>query len=438
MKVVILGGGESGVGSAILSKANGYHSFLSDAGPIKEPYRQELIDLGIDYEENGHTESKILDADLIVKSPGIPDKVDIISKYKKKGGQVISEIEFASRYTTAKIIGITGSNGKTTTTKLIDHIMNHAGLDVKMAGNVGKSFARMLAEKDPKYFVLELSSFQLDDIVKFKPHIAILLNITPDHLDRYDYKFENYVHSKFRITANQTKEDLFIYNANDSAIISFLENEKIQAQLYPIKETTNSEGSIVVDKFKINKSKISIKGPHNEFNAACAIKVALYLGIKEDTIKEAFKTFVNFPHRLELVETINGVSFINDSKATNVDATFYGLSAMDGPTIWVVGGTDKGNDYTVLNEQVHTKVKAIVCLGADNHKIINHFTSQVDMIAETNTAQNAVKTAFSLAVPGDVVLLSPACASFDLFNNYEDRGDQFKQAVKELKLKVEH
>lgn len=438
MKVVILGGGESGVGSAILSKAKGYHTFLSDAGPIKELYRQELMSETIDFEENGHTESLILDADIIVKSPGIPDNVDIIEKYKKGKGQVISEIEFASRHTNSKIIGITGSNGKTTTTKLVDHIMQHAGLDVLMAGNVGKSFARMVAEKEPAYFVLELSSFQLDDIVNFKPFIAILLNITPDHLDRYDYKFENYVHSKFRITCNQTKEDLFIYNGNDPAIISFIENEKINASEYPVIDPVNNEGFIVVDDFKVLKSNLSIKGPHNEFNAACAIKVSLQLGIKHNLIKEALISFINFPHRLEIVETIKGVSFINDSKATNVDAAFYGLSAMDGPTIWVVGGTDKGNDYTVLNELVHAKVKAIVCLGIDNHKIIEHFADQVDMIAETNTAQNAVKTAYSLSTPGDVVLLSPACASFDLFKNYEDRGNQFKAAVMHLKSNIEN
>ncbi|HMG16200.1 MAG TPA: UDP-N-acetylmuramoyl-L-alanine--D-glutamate ligase [Saprospiraceae bacterium] len=438
MKVVILGGGESGVGSALLSMSKGYPTFLSDAGAIQEKFKQELIEAGIEFEENGHTESKILDAVILIKSPGIPDKVEIISKFKQQGGQVISEIEFASQFTAAKIIGITGSNGKTTTTKLIDHIMNHAALSVKMAGNIGKSFARILVEEDPEYFVLELSSFQLDDIIKFKPYISVLLNITPDHLDRYDYQFENYVHSKFRITANQTQDDLFIYNANDSAIISFLENENISAQLYGIQEIINSEGFIKVDNFSVHKSKVSIKGPHNEFNAACAIKVALHFGIEHHIIKEALASFINLPHRLEMVDSINGVSFINDSKATNVDATFYGLSAMDGPTIWVVGGTDKGNDYTVLNEQVQAKVKAIVCLGADNHKIIDHFARQVDMIAETRTAQNAVKTAFSLAVPGDVVLLSPACASFDLFNNYEDRGDQFKEAVKHLKLKVEH
>lgn len=438
MKVVILGGGESGVGSAILSKSKGYHTFLSDAGLIKENYRNELDSYLIGYEESGHTEANILDCDLLIKSPGIPDKIDIILKYKEKGGKVISEIEFASLHTKATIIGITGSNGKTTTTKLISHILSTAGKDIIMAGNIGTSVAKLLAERDPAYFVLELSSFQLDDIDKFRPNIAVLLNITPDHLDRYDYKFENYIKSKFRITKNQQDADLFIYNGKDPAIISFLADQNINARIYPINEFVDSKGILIVDDFNIPVSKLSIKGPHNEFNAACAIKVGLELGIDHDKIKEALSSFVNFPHRLELVDNINGVSFINDSKATNVDAAFYGLSAMDGPTIWVVGGTDKGNDYTVLNTQVKAKVKAIVCLGADNKKIIEHFTGIVDMIAETRSAINAVKTAYSLAVPGDNVLLSPACASFDLFNNYEHRGDQFKEAVRHLKAQIEN
>ncbi|MBL7831685.1 MAG: UDP-N-acetylmuramoyl-L-alanine--D-glutamate ligase [Saprospiraceae bacterium] len=438
MKLAILGGGESGIGSAVLAHSLNYHVFLSDGGNLKPEYKEKLIALNIPFEEGGHSEDLILGVDLVVKSPGIPDDAPLIAKLLKNNVAVISEIEFGYRHTKSKIIAITGSNGKTTTTSLTYHILKEAGLNVALGGNIGKSFAALVAEGVYDYFVLEISSFQLDGIINFNTEIAILLNITPDHLDRYQYNFENYVRSKFRIALNQNPEGLFIYSADDHAISSHIDDFKIKARKSAVKHPLVENGVFSVGDFKCPVNDISIKGPHNEINAACAVLAALELGIDDVKIKSALKSFKNFPHRLEFVRAIDGVTFINDSKATNVDASYYGLSSMDQPTIWIVGGTDKGNDYSPLLDLVREKVKAIVCLGIDNEKIIKFFEGHVDLIVETQSAANAVKTAFSIATSGDTVLLSPACASFDLFKNYENRGELFKEAVNELSNKIEN
>lgn len=438
MNIVILGGGESGIGSALLAKSMQYNVFVSDGAKIKDGFKAELQENNIDFEEESHSSDKLFQADLVVKSPGIPDNAEIVISLKSNNISVISEIEFASRHTKAKIIAITGSNGKTTTTALTYHLLNEAGLDVALGGNIGKSFARIVAESKHEYYVLEISSFQLDGIVHFKPDIAILLNITPDHLDRYGYSFENYIKSKFRIAMNQSVDDVFIYSGDDSVICSQMKNFKLKAQSINIKQPLVKDGILKIGDFSCNANDISIKGPHNEINAACAISVALQLGIGHESITKSLKSFVNLPHRLEFVKNIRGVNFINDSKATNVDATFFGLKAMDKPTIWIVGGVDKGNDYAPLLSLVKEKVKAIVCLGIDNQKIIDCFSGEIVAIAETQSAENAVKTAFSIAESGDNILLSPACASFDLFKNYEDRGDKFKLAVFELSKKLEN
>tara|TARA_B110000902_G_scaffold97108_1_gene114842 strand:+ start:5904 stop:7238 length:1335 start_codon:yes stop_codon:yes gene_type:complete len=442
-RLVILGGGESGVGTAILGKQKGYEIFVSDKGVISKKYKEVLLNNEIDFEENQHTESKILNADLVMKSPGIPDKIALVQKLIKKSIPVISEIEFASQFTKATIIGITGSNGKTTTTLLVHHILKNAGLSVGIAGNIGDSFAQQVAEETYENYVLELSSFQLDGIENFNSHIAILTNITPDHLDRYEYDFNRYIASKFRITKNQKETDYLIYDADDEAINNWLKENKTSAKLVPFSLEKELEyGAYIKDNniiININKDKInmpistlSIKGKHNTKNALAATMAAQLLKIRKQNIKESLENFEGAEHRLENVAKVYGVEYINDSKATNVNATFYALECMDKTTVWIVGGVDKGNDYNDLLPLVREKVKAIVCLGLDNDKIKNMFGNVVDIIVETAGAEEAVKVSHKLAERGEVVLLSPACASFDLFDNYEDRGRQFKKAVRSL------
>lgn len=441
--LVILGGGESGVGTAILGKQKGYNVFVSDKGTIAQKYKDVLLNNEIEFEDGGHTEAKIFKADVVMKSPGIPDKVQLIVALKEKGIPVISEIEFASKYTNGVVVGITGSNGKTTTTMLVNHILKKANLNVGMGGNIGKSFAQQVAEDNYGFHVLELSSFQLDGIVDFAPHIAILTNITPDHLDRYNYLFENYINSKFRITENQTENDFLIYDADDEVIVNWLNNNKVKAILLPFSlEKEFKQGAYIKDNNIILKYKtehtimsittLALKGKHNTKNAMAAAMASSLLKVRSNTIRESLEDFEGAEHRLEEVLKINGVQYINDSKATNVNATFYALESMKTPTVWIVGGVDKGNDYLDLMPLVREKVKAIICLGIENQKIIQTFNNVVDLIVETAGAEEAVKVAYKIAEKGDTVLLSPACASFDLFDNYEDRGNKFKQAVREL------
>lgn len=443
MRLVILGGGESGVGTAILGKKQGYEVFVSDFGKIKENYKEVLNINGIKWEEEAHTEKKILNADVVMKSPGIPDKSPIVKKLIKNNIPVISEIEFASPFTKAKTIGITGSNGKTTTTMLTYHLLKSAGVNVGLGGNIGKSFAWQVAEDKFDYYVLELSSFQLDGIINYKPHIAIITNISPDHLDRYDYKYENYIESKFRVTMNQTEEDYLIYDADDEAIADWFKNNKTKAQLIPFSLTkTFEQGAFIKDnnmEVKINEEEfvmetqyIALEGKHNMKNAMAATSVAKLMQIRKATIRESLSNFQGVEHRLEKVLKIQNVQYINDSKATNVNATFFALDSMNTPTVWIVGGVDKGNDYSELMSLVREKVKAIICLGVDNKKIIDAFGNVVDVMIEVTNMNDAVKMAQRLTEKGDTVLLSPACASFDLFENYEDRGRQFKNAVQNL------
>ncbi len=442
-RLVILGGGESGVGTAILGKRKGYDVFVSDYGKIKDNYKEVLTINGIKWEEETHTENKILNADIVMKSPGIPDKSGIVKKIKEKSIQIVSEIEFAASFTKAITIGITGSNGKTTTTMLTYHLLKSAGLNVGLAGNIGKSFAWQVAEDKYDYYVLELSSFQLDGIFDYKPHIAVLTNISPDHLDRYDYKYENYIASKFRITMNQTQSDYFIYDADDEAISEWFKQNKTKAQLIPFSLTkTFEKGAFLKDnKMEVNINEeefimeteyIALEGKHNLKNAMAATSVAKLMKIRKETIRESLSNFQGVEHRLEKVLKIQNVQYINDSKATNVNATFFALDSMNTPTVWIVGGVDKGNDYTELMSLVNEKVKAIICLGVDNKKIIDAFGNIVDVMIEVDSMNDAVKMAQRLSEKGDTVLLSPACASFDLFENYEDRGRQFKQAVQNL------
>lgn len=443
MRLVVLGGGESGVGTAILGKQKGYEVFVSDYGKIKDSYKEVLIQNGIEWEDEKHTESLILNADVVMKSPGIPDKAPIVKKLVEKGIPVISEIEFAAPFTKAITIGITGSNGKTTTTMLTYHLLKSAGLNVGLAGNIGKSFAEQVAEDKYDSYVLELSSFQLDGIVNYKPHIAIITNISPDHLDRYDYKYENYIESKFRITMNQTEEDYLIYDADDEAISEWLKKNKTKAKLIPFSLTqTFEEGAFIKDntmesiinqeEFKMETESIALEGKHNLKNAMAATSVAKLMQIRKATIRESLSNFQGVEHRLEKVLKIQNVQYINDSKATNVNAAFFALDSMTTPTVWIVGGVDKGNDYNELMALVREKVKAIICLGVDNRKIIDAFGNVVDIMVEVNTMNDAVKMAQRISEKGDTVLLSPACASFDLFENYEDRGRQFKDAVHNL------
>lgn len=432
MKIVILGSGESGVGAALLAKKLGHEVFVSDKGSIAEKYKQELNENAIPYEEGEHTLTKILDADEIIKSPGIPDRVPVIQAALERGIPVISEIEFASRHTDSTVIAITGSNGKTTTTKLTFHLLQTAGFDVAVGGNVGYSFARLVAEVKKAYYVLEISSFQLDNIQKFQPDIAMLLNISPDHLDRYDYKMDNYISAKFRIFENQNSSNLFLYNADDEYIMKRLKDIKLSPKGAAISAKMIENSTLRVGESVFDMSRSQLKGRHNYMNALFAIQAAKALGAGDESIRQGLETFVNVVHRMELVATVNDVEYINDSKATNVDAVFYALEAMTKPIIWIVGGQDKGNDYEPLMRFVRDKVKAIVCMGLDNSKIIKAFAEYGKPIVETKSAADAVKTSEKLAIPGDVVLLSPACASFDLFKNYEDRGNQFKEAVLKL------
>ncbi|MGO4904533.1 UDP-N-acetylmuramoyl-L-alanine--D-glutamate ligase [Flavobacterium sp. W20_MBD1_R3] len=443
MRLVILGGGESGVGTAILGKKKGYDVFVSDFGKIKENYKEVLFLNEIAWEEQMHTEELILNADVVMKSPGIPDKSPIVKKLLEKKITVISEIEFAAPYTDATIIGITGSNGKTTTTMLTYHLLKAAGLNVGLGGNIGKSFAWQMADNKYDSYVLELSSFQLDGIINFKPHIAIITNISPDHLDRYNYKYENYIDAKFRITMNQTEDDYLIYDADDEAINEWFKTHTTRAKLIPFSLTkTFSEGAYIEnnkmeikinqEEFTMNTDHIALEGKHNMKNAMAATSVAKLMQIRKATIRESLSNFQGVEHRLEKVLKIQNVQYINDSKATNVNATFFALDSMNAPTVWIVGGVDKGNDYNELMSLVREKVKAIICLGVDNKKIIDVFGNVVDMMIEVSTMDDAVRMAQRLSEKGDVVLLSPACASFDLFENYEDRGNQFKQAVKNL------
>lgn len=441
-RLVILGGGESGVGTALLAKAKGFEVFVSDKGVIKEKYKNVLIHNEIEWEEGLHTESKILNADLVMKSPGIPDKAPLVKQLRSNGVLVVSEIEFAAKYTSATLVGITGSNGKTTTATLTHHILKQE-LNAGLAGNIGDSFAKQILENDYKNYVLEISSFQLDDIVDFKPYIAVITNITPDHLDRYDYKFENYIASKFRIAENQTKDDYLIYDADDEVIRKWLKNNSIQSTLLPFSLTKTIENGayfknnniiITIDNNQIimPASNLALEGKHNIKNAMAAATVAHLLKIRKQTIRESLENFQGVEHRLEPVLKINKVQYINDSKATNVNATYFALESMDTPTVWIVGGQDKGNNYEELFPFVNEKVKAIICLGVDNEKLLHTFGNMVDVIVETQFMSEAVKAAYKIAESGDSVLLSPACASFDLFENYEDRGRQFKNAVRNL------
>lgn len=441
--MVVLGAGESGVGTAILAKKRDYLVFVSDNGKIKEKYKNVLEHFEIDWEEEQHSEDKILNADVVMKSPGIPDTVPLVKKLVDKGVPVISEIEFAAKHTDATIIGITGSNGKTTTTMLTYSILKKGGLNVGMAGNIGDSFAKMVAEHDYDFYVLEISSFQLDGIVDFKPNIAVITNITPDHLDRYDHSFENYVSSKFRIVQNQNPEDSLIYDCDDDVIVSWLENNPIRSKLLPftINEKLKEGAWLENDRILIrteNKTiemeadSLALEGLHNLKNTMAASTVAKLVGIRKDTIRESIQNFQGAAHRLEKVLKIHHVQYINDSKATNVNATYYALESIKTPIVWIVGGIDKGNDYKVLMPLVREKVKAIICLGMDNSKIKYAFGNVVDLFVETYAMSEAVKVAYKIAERGDTVLLSPACASFDLFKNYEDRGNQFKEAIKNL------
>ncbi|WP_106791479.1 UDP-N-acetylmuramoyl-L-alanine--D-glutamate ligase [Aquimarina sp. Aq78] len=442
-RLVVLGGGESGVGTAILGKKEGFDVFVSDKGIITDQYKEVLRNFEIEWEEQQHTEIKILNADVVMKSPGIPDKVALIVKLLKKRIPVVSEIEFAAKYTTAQIVGITGSNGKTTTTMLTHYVLKHGGLEVNMAGNIGDSFAKQVAENDAPFYVLELSSFQLDGIKDFAPHIAVLTNVTPDHLDRYEYQFENYIASKFRIAMNQNENDYFIYDADDTVITEYLKQHPVRSRLLPFSLTKKVENgayleeeniTIIIDNNKVimPTTNLALKGNHNVKNAMAAATVSQLLKIRKATIRECLENFHGVEHRLESVLKINNVQYINDSKATNVNATFYALDAMKSATVWIVGGVDKGNDYTELYSLVNEKVKAIICLGVDNSKIINAFGNCVDNIVETQSMKEAVNIAYKIAERNENVLLSPACASFDLFKNYEERGRQFKEAVREL------
>ena len=443
-RLVILGGGESGVGAALLAKQKGYEVLLMDEGSLKDGYRNELQAGGINVIERRIDEEKLLNADEVVKSPGIPEKNAWVKKVRGKGIPIISEIELAYRYKgSSTIIAITGSNGKSTTTALTFHICKTAGLDCALVGNIGYSFARQIAEDPKKVYVAEISSFQLDDIATFRPDVAVLLNITEDHLDRYEYRFENYIKSKFRIAMNQNSNDHFIYNMDDEVITRFLEQNPFYSIQLPIsmKQKVDKGGYIKNDELhvKVNSEEqqmsiydFALKGKHNQFNTMAASVAGATMDIRKEKIREAVETFESLEHRMEPVATVRGVEFVNDSKATNVNSTWFALESMTKPTVLILGGVDKGNDYSLLQALVTDKVKAIVCMGIDNTKIHQAFDAGVPAIVDTASAEDAVNAAFQLAVPGDVVLLSPACASFDLFKNYEDRGRQFKDAVKSL------
>lgn len=444
-KIVVLGGGESGVGAALLAQAKGFDVFLSDKGALAESYRSTLQAAGIPFEEGQHTEDRILTASEVIKSPGIPATVPLVQKLRARGISIISEIEFAARYTRARLIGITGSNGKTTTTLLIYHLLKTAGLNVGLAGNIGDSFAEQVITDTFDYFVLELSSFQLDDMYQTHLDVMVLLNITPDHLDRYDYNFGQYVASKFRILQNALPEDDFIYFAESQPILAELTRHTPSVQSLPISLTTTvspggywADGQLTATNkghlFTLAQAETPLRGPHNAINMLAAVLAAQSVGVAKEAIETGLRTFQNAAHRLEPAGTINGVQFINDSKATNVDSVFYALSSMEAPVIWIAGGLDKGNEYSQLDELVGQKVKALICLGVDNHKLVDYFGNTLSSIYETQRVEEAVAQGLAWAQPGDVVLLSPACASFDLFKNYEDRGNQFKETVSHLMM----
>ena len=440
--IIILGAGESGIGCALLAQSRGYNVFVSESNNIQESIRLQLIENNIEFEENSHSKAIKMKPDFVVKSPGIPDTSQIIKSYIKNNINVISEIEFASRYTDSEIIAITGSNGKTTTTLLTHQILSDQGLNVTIGGNIGTSFSSLLISNDYNYLVLEVSSFQLDGIVEFKPHIAVITNLSPDHLDRYK-NYEDYIKSKFRIVMNQNSNDYLIYDGDDPTINSYINKNNIKSKLIPFStERKIEEGTYYNSQsinISINKKKLvmptenfSIKGKHNIKNAMAAATVAHLLKIRKQTIRKSLEHFQSVEHRLENVLTINKVNYINDSKATNVNATYYALDTMEAPTIWIVGGIDKGNKYEDLFPLVHKKVKAIICLGKNNFKLIENFENIVEYIVETTSMEEAVSTAYKIAKPGYNVLLSPACASFDLFDDYKDRGRQFKASVRKL------
>ena len=442
-RLVILGAGESGVGAAMLGQKENWEVFLSDKGSIKEKYKNVLSNLKIEFEEGKHSESQILNADLVVKSPGIPDNVPMVKSLIARGIKIISEIEFAAKYTSGKLIGVTGSNGKTTVASLTYHILNKAGLDVALVGNIGKSFAAQIAEDDKAYYVIEISSFQLDGMFDTKLDIAMLLNITEDHLDRYNYVFQNYVNSKFRIIQNQTSEQAFIYCADDEVIVKELEKREVKPSQFPFSiqskvnqgaELNDNQLSIKVNQTISNMSiqNLALQGKHNIYNSMASGVAARILEIRKDVIRDSLSDFESIEHRLEPVITVYDVDYVNDSKATNINSTWYALETIDKPIVWIVGGVDKGNDYSILDEIVKEKVKAIVCLGKDNSKIKAAFEGKVADILEAKSMNEAVGLSYQMAERGDVVLLSPACASFDLFDNYEDRGRQFKEAVRSL------
>lgn len=444
-EVIILGAGESGVGAALLAKQKGYPCFVSDGGQLKPVHREELSANGIEWEEGAHSEARILAAALVIKSPGIPEKAPLVKAIRAKGIPVISEIEWAYRFIgDSKVVAITGSNGKTTTTALTYHICRHAGLDCALVGNIGYSFARQVAQDPRPWYIAEISSFQLDDIETFRPYIAILTNITEDHLDRYDYVFRNYINSKFRITMNQQPGDYFIYCADDEVTMQYIGEFRIlsnplpfsmRKELHPgafIKDQAMTVETKNDEKVQMSIYDFALKGKHNQYNTMAAGLAASVIGLRKDKIREAIQSFEALEHRMEHVATVRGVDFINDSKATNVNSTWYALESLTKPTILILGGVDKGNDYSLILDLVKEKVKAIVCMGVDNRKIHEAFQNHVSVIVNTGSAAEAVHSAFQLAEKGDVVLLSPACASFDLFKNYEDRGKQFKDAVKAL------
>lgn len=441
-KVVILGAGESGTGAALLAGARGFAVFVSDSGTVKEKYKSDLNAQNIAFEEGGHTDEKILDAKLIIKSPGIPDKTAILQKAATLNIPVIDEIEFAFRHTDARIIAVTGTNGKTTTTLLAYHLMKEAGYHVGLAGNVGFSMARQVARENFEWYVLEVSSYQLDGTESFKPDVGILLNITPDHLDRYDYIMQNYVNAKFQLIENMTRQEHFIFYQDDEVIAREMQTRSVVPRQIPVSLKSDAGASVYFDgntmnfeleeKFSIAQSDTTLKGPHNLINTMAAVSAVYLAGASVDAIRAGLKTFVNAPHRLESVGTVKGVEFINDSKATNVDSVVYALGSFDRPLVWIAGGIDKGNDYNLIKDTVRKKVRALICLGKDNEKLQKAFADVVPVIKETQSVKELVDICLEVAKEGDVVLLSPACASFDLFRNYEDRGDQFRRAVQDL------
>ena len=445
-RIVILGSGESGTGAAMLAKKQGFDVFVSDKGLIPDNFKQELNTIGVSFEEGHHTTELILNADEIIKSPGIPDDNSLLIEARQKGIAIINELEFAARYTKAKIIGITGTNGKTTTTKLVYHLLKNAGLDVAVGGNIGISLARLLTERDYQYLVLEISSFQLDNMYNFKADISVLCNITADHLDRYQYNLQNYVDAKFRITQNQTDKDVFIYCAEDELTMNNISKHIINAKQIPFAYDKDlaigahvKNGQIIsnittenLNPFTMYINELALKGRHNAYNSMAAAIIGQVLNIRKESIRESLISFQHVEHRLESVTTSGGIEYINDSKATNVNSTWYALESMEKPTVWIAGGVDKGNDYSLLKEMVKEKVRIIVCLGLDNRKLHEAFGADVDMIINTTSMSEAVHVAKQMGKKGEAVLLSPACASFDLFKNYEDRGRQFKKAVRDL------